>query len=33
MKTTQASSYDRITIALHWLTAGIVLFQFLSAQI
>jgi cytochrome b561 len=33
MKITQASSYDRVTISLHWLTALIVLFQFLSAQI
>jgi cytochrome b561 len=33
MKTTQASSYDRLTITLHWLTAIIVLFQFLSAQV
>lgn len=33
MKTAQASSYDRLTITLHWLTAVIVLFQFLSAQI
>ena len=33
MKTTQASSYDRLTIALHWLTAAIVLYQFLTAEL
>lgn len=33
MKAAQKSSYDRLTITLHWLTAAIVLFQFLTAQI
>lgn len=33
MKTAQTPSYDRPTIALHWLTAAIVLFQFLSAMV
>lgn len=33
MKATQDSSYDRLTITLHWLTAGIVLYQFICAQI
>ncbi|WP_019939658.1 cytochrome b [Bordetella sp. FB-8] len=33
MNTGQSSSYDRPTIALHWLTAALVLFQFTLAMI
>ncbi|MGN6578409.1 MAG: cytochrome b [Bordetella sp.] len=33
MKTHEESSYDRMTIVLHWLTAGLVLFQFALAMI
>lgn len=33
MNTRQSSSYDRLTIVLHWLTAALVLFQFTLAMI